>query len=120
MTESDFRIAPAQALAAKAKQALMIGADELRLFTYYSPYQLGDADQRASLLHTLEEQWGATISLPEAPTGVFYLVVVDDEPVLVPESDALPFTLAIALATGGPDLARQVSYRPEMLPISRR
>jgi hypothetical protein len=212
VTESDFRIAPKQALAAKAKQALMIASTKLEILTYYSPYQLADPVQRASLRRTLAEQFntgavlpdirvisitgkpaggtfaltcdehitkeldikraaaedikaslmeipsladveftvagglnvGYVVAFPDSiadapeltasgsftgghnpainvsrPSAVVYLVVVNDEPILVPENDVLPFTLGIALATGGPEMARKVSYRPEMLPVRR-
>jgi len=119
MTESaPFRIAAKQAPAAKAKQALMIAANELGVFTFYFPCQLADAEQRDSLRALLAEQFGAKIPMPEETTGVFHLVVLDDVPLLIPENDALAFTFGVVLARLGLDAARRVSYRPEMLPAA--
>lgn len=126
------RIAVKQALAAKAKQVLMTGDLELGLFVYRQPYQLGNAEQRASLAATLEEEFHASIPLPEIEMkwdatakahvpkkSTVYLVVVAGTPVLVHENDALAFTLGLALAKGGIDMARRVSYRLDMLPLPR-
>jgi hypothetical protein len=119
-TVPPFRIAEKQAAAAKAKQALMIGSTELRVFTYREPYQLGDTAQRNSLLRTLNDEFDTTIPLPPADKpGVFYLVVLDGTPVLVPENDALAFTLGVVLAKEGVEVARRVSYRAEMLPVRK-
>jgi len=119
MTEPTFRIAERQAPAAKAKQALMIAANELRVFTFYSPYQLADPGQRESLRVQLAEQFGATIPMPQETAGVFHLVVLDGVPLLIPENDALAFTFGVVLARRGLDAARRVSYRPEMLPAPK-
>lgn len=116
MTKSVFRIRTNQAAAARAKQALMIASNELGIFTYYWPHQLADPAQRDSLLHMLAEQFSATLPLTDDPSGVFYLVVLDDEPILVPEADALAFTLGVVLGRRGIEEARRVSYRAEMLP----
>jgi hypothetical protein len=119
MTDSDFRIASKQAPAAKAKQALMIAANELGVFTFYSPYQLSDPDQRDALNVQLDEQFGAAIPMPKDTAGVFHLVVLDGVPLLIPENDALAFTFGVVLARLGLDAARRVSYRPEMLPAPK-
>jgi hypothetical protein len=114
-----FRIAAKQAPAAKAKQALMIAANELGVFTFYFPCQLGDAEQRESLRTLLAEQFDSAIPMPEETTGVFHLVVLDGVPLLIPENDALAFTAGVVLARLGLDAARRVSYRPEMLPAPK-
>lgn len=114
-----FRISPDQSVSAKAKQALMTGAKELQLFTYRQRYQLGNAAQRASLLHTLNTEFDVTVPLPAVPAGgraVFYLIVADGVPVLLAEDEVLPAVVLYALAKGGLDAARRVSYRPETLP----
>lgn len=113
------RMLPAQATGAKAKQAAMIAANELRLLTYREGYQLADPAQRASLEYTLREEFDTAIALPEvAPDGsaVSYLLVVNGVPVLVPEDDMQPFIAGVVLALGGVGPARRVSYRPDMLP----
>jgi hypothetical protein len=221
MTEDDFRIARTQAPAAKAKQALMIAANELGVFTFYFPFQLSDPAQRKSLRAMLASQFGTAVALPEMhtvtipgnpqdgtftltfdwhpgshrgrlrhtettapidvnaseqdvqdvlagliklrgdvtvtsgpgrsflltfhhhedieitaagpfnsgttpkvtvsrPAGVFHLVVLDNIPILVPEDDALGFTIGVVLARLGVEAARRVSYRPEMLPVAKR
>ncbi len=120
LPDTGFRIAAHQAMAAKAKQALMIADEELRLLLYRQPYQLANDMQRASLLNTLREEFDAEIplvTLDRKTTG--FLVVYDGTPIIVYEADALPFVLGIALATGGIDMARRVSYRVDMLPAPR-
>jgi len=120
-----FRIAPSQSPAAKAKQSLMVAAGELRILTYREPYQLSDRAQRDSLLHTLNTEFDETIPLP-ADGGVFYLIVVEDpakaggkpkrRPVIVPENDVQAWVVGYAVAKVGIEQARRVSYRAEMLP----
>jgi|ERR1051325_9042270 hypothetical protein len=116
-----FRIATGQSFTATAKQALMIGAGELGLFAYREPYQLGDEDQRASLLHTLNTEFDTSIPLPSKGTrSVYYLIVLLDErqPVIIPESEVVAFVFGYVLGKAGIDAARRVSYRPDMLPAS--
>lgn len=116
MTDTEFRIAAKQAPAAKAKQTLMIAANELGVFTFYFPCQLSDPDQRASLQHMLADRYRASIPMPEGTTGVFHLIELDGLPMLIPENDALAFALGVVIARQGLAGARRVSYRPEMLP----
>jgi hypothetical protein len=111
-----FRIAANQSLPAKAKQALMIANQELGILIYREPVQIANADQRASVLHLVNTEFNCTIALPGRQRGMFYLVVFDGVPSLIPESDVLPVVWAYALAKGGIEMARRVSYRPEMLP----
>lgn len=127
-SHSLFRIAPDQSIAAKSKQALMIAASELKILIYREPYQLGDVDQRNSLLHTLNTEFDETIPLP-AGRGVFYLIVVEDpaeqgekpkrRPVLIPENDVQAFVVGYAIAKVGIERARRVSYCAEMLPAAK-
>lgn len=117
-----FRMLPKQATGAKAKQSLMIASSELGAITYREGYQLGDPDQRESLLHTLRHEFNTTIPMPtfdpadEDPYLVSYLVVVNGVPVLVPEEEAQAFALATVLCLAGVEAARRVSYRADMLP----
>lgn len=118
MTTPSFRIAAGQPVATKAKQSLMIGSQELEMFVYRQPYHLGHASQREALLHTLEAEFGRTAELPtlEASTRlVVYLVVVDDEPILIPEVEVLPWVFGYVFAKAGREVAQRVSYRSEML-----
>lgn len=210
MTRAPFRIAAKQAPAAKAKQALMIAANELGVFTFYFPIQLADPAQRHSIRRMLADQFGIALALPDVhhvaisgrpdggtftltygstqttgpiphdatpeqvaaalraldgidddvtvtsigtqyvvtfdlaehdrpkltaaadftggtnpgisvqrPAAVFHLVVLDGQPILLPEDDALAFTFGVVLARRGLDAARRVSYRPEMLPAPK-
>lgn len=117
-TPPPVRIAVDQPIATKAKQALMIGSQELRLFAYRQPYHLGHVDQREALLETLNTEFRRTTALPPKSVSgrlVVYLVVADGEPVLIPENDVLAWVLAYALAKGGRAAADRVSYRPDML-----
>lgn len=116
MPDLPFRIAPGQADWAMRTQSLMVAANELRVFTYREPYYLGNPDQRASLEYTLLTEFGATFPLPDDTRGVFYLIVLDGSPVLLPEEDANAFAFGVVLARQGLQAARRVSYRPEMLP----
>lgn len=116
MTEPTFRIAAYQAPAAKAKQAAMIAANELGIFTYFWPVQLADAEQRDSLRRLLAEQYGSEIPMPADTTGVFLFIELDGVPALIPENDAPAFVLGVVLGKRGLDAARRVTYRPEMLP----
>lgn len=128
MTKPPFRIAARQAVATKAKQALMIGSGELGLFGYRQPYNLGYASQRAALLQTLSAEFGRGAELPDQPasekqqvqgqefaTLVVYLVVADGEPILIPEVEVLPWVFGYVFAKAGRDVAQRVSYRAEML-----
>jgi hypothetical protein len=116
--DTDFRIAARQAPAAKAKQSAMIGSVELEVFTYYFPFQMADSNQRASVKAWLATR-GAAIPMPAESTGVFFLLELDDVPILLAENDALPFILGVVLAKRGLEAARRVSYRPEMLPAAK-
>lgn len=118
MTDAPYRIAPKQAPAAKAKQALMIGSDELGAFTYICPYQIGDEQQRLAV-EGMFTNMGHTLALPDDAAGVFYLIVMDSVPIMVPETDAVAFTMGVVLARLGLDAARRVSYRSEMLPAPK-
>ena len=111
-----FRIRPAQSVAAKAMQALMILSNELKLVVYRQPYQLGDTAQREALLHTLNTEFNTTIELPKKGRTVAFLVVVEGKPLLLHTDEVLPFAVGYALAKGGLDAARRVSYRADMLP----
>lgn len=115
---SPVRIGLDQPIATKAKQALMIGFQELRLFAYRQPFHLGYSEQRESLLHTLHTEFNRGVTLPAEDTSkklVVYLVVFEGEPLLLAEHEVLPWVFAIALAKGGRAMAERVSYRPEML-----
>lgn len=131
MTSFPFRLLPKQATGSKAKQALMIASGELDAFTYREGYQLNDSTQRAALERTLRSEFNVTIPLPdiemikkkgtnppvwEPRSMVSYLIIIQGLPVLVPEEDVLPFVLATVLSQAGPDAARRVSYRADMLP----
>jgi hypothetical protein len=134
-----LRIDPNDTGAVRAKNALMIASQELRLFAYHQPYDLDDPEQRAELEHTLATEFNRTIEMP-APgvpsartavrggrpagaAGVFYLIVLRQrgagrttgEPVLVPESDVLAFVFGFALAASGRGAAQRVHYRTGML-----
>jgi hypothetical protein len=117
-TSPPVRIAVEQSIATKAKQALMIGSQELRLFAYRHPYHLGHVDQREVLLETLHGEFKRSAALPPKSVSsrlVVYLVVAEGEPLLIPENDVLPWVFAYALAKGGRAAAARVSYRPDML-----
>lgn len=117
-TEPYARILSEQSTGSKAKQALMVASQELGVFTYREGYQLSDPDQRDALEHTLRHEFNTSIALPEVGDiyTVSYLVVINGAPVLVPEEDAVQFTLGAVLALAGVQAARRVSYRPGMLP----
>ncbi len=118
MTTPPVRIALRQPVATKAKQSLMILAQELRLVTYWGVYHLGHVDQRESLLHTLHTEFSRGAGLPpreKCAKLVVYLVSADGEPHLIPEDQVLPWVEAYAFAKGGRAMADRVSYLPYML-----
>lgn len=120
MTERPFRIAAGQSGGTVARQALMIAANELGVLGYRQPYQLGDSTQRTHLLHTLNTEFNTTIPLPPKDTRAVFYLVVDLElrkPILVPESDVVPFVFGYVLRAAGLAAAQRVSYRAEMLPV---
>lgn len=121
------RIATGQSVATKAKQALMVGGQELELFTFRQPYHLGYEDQRADLLETLRAEFGRTVELPPIELSsklVSYLIVIEVksgrgkrtyEPVLIPEVEVLPWVFGYVLGRAGREAAERVGYRPDML-----
>lgn len=115
-----YRIMPGQAHAAVAKQALMIGDGELDLFTYREPYVINDPAQMASLVTTLSTELGQAVTMPDTPTGVFYLIIRRGEAALIPQDDAPAVVWGIAFADGGMQMAQRVSWRPEMVTTSEK
>lgn len=118
-------IAADQPVAVMAKQVLMT-VSERRLITYRQVYHLGYTDQRQSLLHTLEKEFHRTADLPTpvmvgknkdkfAFNMVFYLVIADGEPILLPEEQVLPWVFGYVFGKAGREAAERISYRPDML-----
>jgi hypothetical protein len=95
----------------KAQTAAIVGGHTLKLFSYYQPYDLRHADQFAALRAVYRTEFNRECPLTAYGSApVRYLLVVDDEPVLLPEAAVPPFVLGIAFGKIGWSGALKVLY----------
>lgn len=104
----------------KAQAAAMIGAHELRLFTYYQPYDLRHADQYAALVAVYRQEFNRDCPAPAGggDSPIRYLLVFDGEPVLLTEAEVPAFVFGAAISKGegrGWTSATKVLYRDGLL-----
>lgn len=101
----------------KAQAASMVGAHDLRLFTYLQPYDLRHGDQYAALCSVYRTDFGRECPAPagggDAP--VRYLLVVEGEPVLMPEAQVPGAVFFAALLKQGWHSALKVLHDDEIL-----
>jgi hypothetical protein len=90
-------------------QALQIAAG-LGVLEYRWPVDLDDASVVASHGHMYP-----TLTLPDRG-GLHYLVILDGRPALLAAPETLIAVFMWVLARLGPDAARQVEFRPGLLP----
>jgi hypothetical protein len=103
---------------AKAKHACMVGSHELRLFTYMQPYDL----RRRSQVDALRALYESEFKRP-APAGidspgddpVRYLIILDGEPILLPQNEAAPTIFGMAIAKLGWEAGIKVLHREDLL-----
>jgi hypothetical protein len=100
----------------KAQTAAIVGGHTLKLFTYYQPYDLRHADQAAALRAVYRTEFNRECPLASHGSApVRYLLVVDGEPVLLPEAEVPPFVIGIAFGKLGWHAALKVLYRDGIL-----
>lgn len=101
----------------KAQASAMVGAHDLRLFTLMQPYDLRHADQYAALCAVYAQEFDRECPAPAGggDSPIRYLLVVNGEPVLLPEAQVPGAVFFAALVKGGWDAALKVLHDDEIL-----
>jgi hypothetical protein len=100
----------------KAQHACMTGSAGLRLFVYYGAYDLRQPAQLEALRAAYRSDFGEECPADgpgDAP--IRYLVVVNNQPVLMPEAEAPGAIFFATLIAKGYEAAKKVLHRDDVL-----